>query len=323
MIVNLSTAFTQLKYEIIYCVWYKSLLLASLLGIESNNAPRMEVSCMTRSISFSLLSVASALVPLFSVAYQEDIPSNYEEIRIVAVDPTPEGEGVNTKIIFPKQGELKNDQPIEVQIRLDGFPLRTYSQFSRAKEVLNYNKEGQSLHVVVDDEPYIAENEAIVNALEDVDLYYEQTLEFPLPSHLKPGQHVLRVFPARSYGESLKGDGCYAVRTFFVKSKTPTFDVDLHKPYITYNEPQGPHNADKKKPILLDFYVNNVRLSRDGYKVRVTIDGKIQRVLTKWSPYYIYGLKNGEHTLKLELLNETNTVEPGLFSSVERSFSIQ
>ncbi len=272
-------------------------------------------------------SAALPLVPCFLIlpltaAYQQTPVSNPSEIRVLSVDPTPEAEEVQIKTLYPLNRSVEKN-PVGMQIRLSGFPLRTYSQFPRAKEVLNYNKEGQSLHIIIDNDPYFAENEAMINALQDQDHYYEQNLEFSVPYTLKPGQHFMRVFPARSYGESLKSDGCFEARMFYVGAKTPTLDVDLTQPYLTYNQPQGDIKYQKNKPILLDFYVTNVKLSRDGYKVRLTIDGNVKRILTKWCPYYVYGLKQGQHTFKLELLNESNGVVPGLFNTTERIITLK
>ncbi|NDB85948.1 MAG: hypothetical protein EB127_25100 [Alphaproteobacteria bacterium] len=64
-------------------------------------------------------------------------------------------------------------------------------------------------------------------------------------------------------------------------------------------------------------------MSVDGYKVKLTIDGKIQRTLTSWKPYYIYGLKKGKHTFKLELLDPSNKVVPGSFNTVEKTIVIK
>ncbi len=278
---------------------------------------------MANLSSLSLMTAALLFASPLCAAYQQEPLPNPSDIRVVPVDPTPEGDEVRTKIIFPEDGDFEKSNPVKVQIRLDGFPLRTFSQFPRSREVLNYNKEGQSLHVIIDDRPYFIENEAQISALEDQDVYYKQVLEFDIPFKLKPGQHTMRVFPARSYGESLKGDGCFAVREFFVNSKTPLSGVDLNKPYLTYNQPQEDCNYEKNKPILLDFYISNTQLSPDGYKVRLTIDNTVQRTIVKWTPYYVYGLKAGTHTFKLELLNETNKVVPGPFNTVERSFCIR
>jgi hypothetical protein len=76
------------------------------------------------------------------------------------------------------------------------------------------------------------------------------------------------------------------------------------------------------RPILLDFYVSNTELSPDGYRVRLTVDGKVNRTLSFWQPYYIYGLKKGKHTVRLELLDPTGQLVPGMFNNVQQSFTV-
>ncbi len=274
-------------------------------------------------VSLALPGVLGATGNKIVTEKQLPSPNESDLIRIVPVKPTPESEAVETRIVFPQARDMQTKNPLDVQIRLEGYPLRTYSQFPRAKEVMNYNKTGQSLHVVVDNEPYFAENEAIVDALDSAMDYYDQMLEFDLPMDLSPGMHTLRIFPARSYGESLKGDGCFVARAFNFRSKTPLMDIDLTQPYLTANQPQGELLYDPKKPVLLDFYITNVLLSRDGYKVRVTIDNTIQRIIIDWVPYYMYGLKPGNHKIKLELLDPENKVVPGMFNTVERQFYLR
>ncbi len=134
--------------------------------------------------------------------------------------------------------------------------------------------------------------------------------------------HILRAFPCRSFGESLKCDKCHIAMPFYYQDKKPTLDVDLSAPYLTYNEPQGTFE-DPSQPILLDFYISNCTLSKDGYKVRITIDDGNQRFLYGWGPYYIYGLKPGTHRIQLELIDPQNEQVPGIFNDVTRTFTIE
>ena len=137
--------------------------------------------------------------------------------------------------------------------------------------------------------------------------------------------HVIRTFPVRSYNESFKSYGAFAASTFYYQENKGTSDVDLSKPYLTYNEPQGEYDYDRKniQPILLDFYVTNCELSKDGYKVRLTIDNENQRILTSWQPYYIYGLKKGQHRIRLELIDPQNNYVSGPFNDVTRTIVIK
>lgn len=264
------------------------------------------------------LMIAASLVVSMLQA-KEAAPT---DIRVVSVNPTPEPDHVTTKIIFPQNNEVKDSTPIKGQIKVTGFALGTDSIFPRKREIYN-DKEGQSLHIFIDDQPYFVVNEALIDALDDVEEYFDQTADFEIPFKLQPGMHVIRAFPVRSFNESLKDDGCFAASTFYYKKKSNNSDIDLSAPYITYNEPQGEYPYKSGDPILLDFYVTNCQLSKDGYKVRLTIDNGNKRTLTSWQPYYLYGLKKGLHQIRLELLDPSDNPVPGLFNNVQRTISVK
>ncbi|MES2122754.1 MAG: hypothetical protein V4492_08275 [Chlamydiota bacterium] len=265
---------------------------------------------------------------LFSSAFaasQEEPAPNPQGIQVVLVDPTPDPNVVETKILFPKEGEIKKSSPIKGQIRLDGIALGVDTEDTpRRNEVWN-DPEGQSLHIFIDNQPYFSVNEAFIDALDDVENYFDQRADFEIPFKLQPGMHVIRAFPVRSFNESIKSDQAFTASIFYYQTKKDSSNVDLSKPYLTYNEPQGEYDYDEKKnqPILLDFYLSNCNLSMDGYKIRLTIDNEVQRNLTSWQPYYIYGLKKGMHRIRLELLDPQNKVVPGVFNDVQRTIVLK
>lgn len=263
-----------------------------------------------------------------SFAYGASIDTtspNLKEIQVVPVDPTPDPNQVETKILFPKNGELKTSSPIKGQIRLDGIALGVDTEdLPRRHEVWN-EPGGQSLHIFVDNQPYFSVDEAFIDALDDVENYFDQRADFEIPFKLQPGIHVIRAFPCRSYNESIKSDGAFTASTFYYQEKKENAQIDLSAPYLTYNEPQGEYDYDKKnpQPILLDFFLTNCTLSKDGFKVRLTIDNDNQRILTSWQPYYIYGLKKGMHRVRLQLLDPQNRPVAGLFNDVQRTIVIR
>lgn len=267
-----------------------------------------------KSLAISLL----ASISLFGAAV-EGKKEKGSGVRVVPVERTPEPDEVETRIAFPADGDFYRKNPVTIQIRLEGYPLGYDSQFPRAREIRD-RREGQALHILVDDKPFIEVDQAIDDTADNADMDFDQTIETDVPYNLKPGIHVIRVFPVRSYGESLKGDGCFEAKYFYVGEKTSQ-TIDLSKPYLTYNEPQGEFSS--KQPILLDFYLSNIQLSKDGYKVRLTIDGKDKRILTDWVPYYIYGLSKGTHTIQLELLNPSNKVVPPLFDDTQKTIRVK
>ena len=249
---------------------------------------------------------------------------NLGKIQVVPVEPTPDPDHVETKILYPKERELKTSSTVKGQIKLEGFALGVDSEQPRRREIWN-DPEGQSLHVFVDNQPYFSLNEALIDALDDVQDYFDQTAEFSIPFKLEPGMHVIRTFPVRSYNESVKSDRAFTASTFYYQTRKDNAAVDLSKPYLTYNEPQGEYDYNKKniQPILLDFYLTNCQISKDGYKVRLTIDNSDTRVLTSWQPYYIYGLGKGMHRIRLELLDPSNLVVPGPFNDVTRTIVVK
>jgi len=245
-----------------------------------------------------------------------------EEVRIMPVASTPESNTILLAIARPKEGEVLSDNPVWIQFRIDGFSLGAdSSQFERADQI-PVGDMGQTVRVVVDSDFYFSVNEPTIDPFNENGYYYDTSYKFELPSSLKPGMHTLRMFPARSFGESLKGENTFVAATFFVGGMTPKLDVDFSAPFLTYNQPSDEVDWNQKQPILLDFLVANCELTPDGYWVRLTLDGKVKRSLTSWQPYYIYGLSKGKHTIRLELMNGKSLV-PGLFNAAERTISVQ
>lgn len=264
--------------------------------------------------------VCLGLCPLTAAQIEPHAP-NPHEIRIVPMDPTPEPNEIAIHVAYPGANSVAKKNPVGVELRLEGYPIGYDTDVPRRKEVWN-DPEGQSLHVVIDNHPYFPVNNALTDVIDNSEVYYDETIDFKIPFDLSPGMHIMRIFPVRSFNESLKGDHRFVARPFYFKVKKDTLpNVDLSAPYLTYNEPTGEYpTADQ--PILLDFYISNCQLSKDGYKVRLTIDAEIQRVLTEWIPYYIYGLEKGTHTVHLELLDKNNQRVPGFFNDIQQSFQI-
>ena len=76
------------------------------------------------------------------------------------------------------------------------------------------------------------------------------------------------------------------------------------------------------KQILLDFFVLNTSLSKDGNKVKVTINNQ-EFLLTEWSPYLISGLPEGKASISLELVDATGKYIQGPFNKVTRTIMIE
>ncbi|MCF7851749.1 MAG: hypothetical protein K9M07_00740 [Simkaniaceae bacterium] len=252
------------------------------------------------------------------IGSQEMLP-----LQVVPMEQSPSPNSVEVRLVFPQPGSFEKSQTIRSQIRLIGFPLGIKTYNSSAPK-LRESRYGQNMRVIIDNEPYFIVNlDAEDSADANLDVY-RKTLSFTLPKTLANGQHIMRVFPVLSYGESLKKKNNFDAAMFYKMTRSPTIQQDLTKPYLTYNDPQGDFVLkNSNEPILLDFYICNCSLAREGYKVLLHIDDEEMGKLYQWSPYLIYGLKAGSHKIKLELLGPNNERVPGDFNLVERTINIK
>ena len=137
---------------------------------------------------------------------------------------------------------------------------------------------GQHIHFIMNNGPYKAK--------------YEASFDEEVPE----GTNILLAFLSRSYHESIKTNDAH------VLVKYGSGGQSLSEPLLFYSRPKGTYAGKDGEKLLLDFFLRNVSLSDDGYKIRATIDGN-EFVLPKWCPYFVEGLAVGEHTFRLELLD--------------------
>jgi hypothetical protein len=195
-------------------------------------------------------------------------------------------------------------------------------------------KNGQHLHVILDDNPY--------QACYDASKAFRYDLTKDAAKTLTEGTHVLRVFPSAGpkdpkgavHHESRKNPGAFAWVRFHVKSKGgPLVDFDGSKPLLTYSRPKGEYvpGTPEATRLLLDFYVTGCTLSKDGYKVRATVDGGSEKTITEWkadydwrNPYFLEPTPPaGPHKVAIELLDADGKRVEGPFNRTERTITIK
>ena len=93
-------------------------------------------------------------------------------------------------------------------------------------------------------------------------------------------------------------------------------------PLLTYSRPKGDYKEKDAQRVLLDFYISHCELGKDKFKVIAAIDGQAKDTLTEWVPYFIEGLSDGEHTVKLQLIDPAGQPVPGAFNSPEGKIRI-
>lgn len=241
-------------------------------------------------------------------------------------------------VISPAEGAVIDGTVVEVKLHLAG-DLKGYQPHKDP-----VTQKGNHIHVILDNEPYEA--------------YYELDQPFEL-RNVVAGQHTLRVFPSRPWHESYKNEKAFQIVTFTVKgsgdaSKPTTTsagqtmannnsasgsqtregkdmkastagDFDPAKPLLTYSRPKGEYQGAEADPIMIDFWLSNVKLKGDGgeYRARYIIDDDEPRYIDKWEPVWLSGWLAGKHTVRLELLGPDQfPVKNGDFNITTREITV-
>lgn len=238
--------------------------------------------------------------------------------------------GPSLSIASPKMDQVV--KPLQVTEKKETSPGKVEDVKKEVVEVLfdlrDYEigkvqdgKNGQHVHLIVDDGPYVA--------------LYDLSKAIPL-ENLSEGTHVVRAFPSAGpkdgkgalHHESRKNAGAFAWVRFHVgKKSTDPEIVDFDpwkKPTLTYSRPKGEYKAGSPEvsKFLLDFYVTGCSLSKDGYRVRATLDGKASEY-PEWKPYVLDpGPGPGEHEMVLELLDRNGAAVDGPFNKTTRKFKV-
>jgi len=222
-------------------------------------------------------------------------------IKLTPVEDSPTFPNAKLTIKSPNR---KIVQPGVNNVIFDVENYQLGSQTDDAADKLCANSaKGQHIHFILNNEPYSA--------------HYTEAFE----KDFKPGHYVALAFLSRSYHESLKHKDAYELFQFTVGQGRP-FAQDLSKPHMFYSRPKGTYLGEQNiEKVMLDFYLANADLAPDSYRVRATINGTTF-VLTDWVPYMMEGLGEGEHTVKLELLDKDGRFVPGPYNSVTRKFTL-
>ena len=163
--------------------------------------------------------------------------------------------------------------------------------------------EGQHVHLIIDNEPYIAK--------------YTPSFEQPVSD----GEHHILTFLSRSYHESIKKPEAH--RAVKVSASNGSFSSmqDITEPMLFYSRPKGSYvGSSQTENVMLDFYPVNVELG-DEYKVMASVNGK-EFTIDEWKPYYLQNLPMGENTVTLTLMRGDSIVDAPL-NPVRRTFTLE
>ena len=222
-------------------------------------------------------------------------------ITLSKVSGSPEYADASLAMVSPGDSPLDTGA-VSFNFTVENYELGAQTGDAGSKGLANSGK-GQHIHLIVDNGPYSAHYESQFN------------------KNLEEGNHVLLAFLSRSYHESVKNPNAFVVKQVTVGNPAETAEVDFEAPHMFYSRPKGAYSGDDTKNLLLDFYLLNVNLSADGYKVRATINGE-EFMIDEWAPHQIEGLPLGEVIVKLELIDAEGNNVPGPFNTVERTVTL-
>lgn len=207
--------------------------------------------------------------------------------------PTEESGPVTLKITSPSSGEVVKTTDVPLTFVLTHYHIEP---------------NGQHIHVILDNEPYQP--------------CYTTAEPFILKD-VKPGAHTVRAFPSRAWHESIKEPTAFATVSFYVEKKEGTPPVSLKKPLLTYSRPKGKYEGEKANKILFDFFLTNVDLGENGYKVKYSLDDQKPQIISDWKPSYFENLPDGKHKLVVELVDaKGRPVKGNKFNRTEREFEV-
>lgn len=258
-------------------------------------------------------------------------------IKLTEVKNSPEFPEAKIGINTPAHGEMLKSGKIKFNFNVENYSLGNQTQDSESKLCANSAK-GQHIHSIINNGAYTA--------------HYENAFEKEIT---EDGYYVSLAFLSRSYHESIKTKNAYILTDFMVgkptnidtmfsedpetgeayethvavfkNEKKQQVDLKLSSnPFLFYSRPKGDYTGEKEiNRLLLDFFLVNIDLSEDGYKVKAVINGT-EFLLSKWCPYYIEGLPLGENKISLTLVDsEGNPVYEAspFFESGERVFTLK
>jgi hypothetical protein len=232
------------------------------------------------------------------------------------------------------------------------FDLREYA-IGKVED----GKNGQHVHLIVDDMPY----EAIYDVSKPIRLrdFAKKAPDQITAPPLSEGTHVIRAFPSAGpkdargmlHHESWKNPEAFAWVRFHVgKAGGDLEKFDATKPTLTYSRPKGDYKVGSPdlEKFMIDYYLTGTRLEVRGNGVRATLDGKqvaeqrvkkgadgkdvvvdgkpvmeeVPVVFTTWQRQVIRSPAVGEHEMLLELIDRDGKVIEGPFNATKRKFKV-
>jgi len=139
---------------------------------------------------------------------------------------------------------------------------------------------------------------------------------------LTKGDNHLLVFLCRSYGVSVKSTNSYVFHNINTDTLDGKVTTNERSPFLYLNSPEQKSRFTISDPVLLDFYLVNLNLEKQGSFLKLKIDSE-EFKLSKWCAYTIEGLELGEHSISLEAFDrEGKAIDSKLLTQVGTKIEI-
>ena len=201
-----------------------------------------------------------------------------QNITLTKVVGSPEYENASLNV---KDIEI-GDKESKFSFNIENYDLGVQTSKNFDYQLANSAK-GQHIHFIVNNGPYSA--------------HYTDNFS----KGFEKDSNVILAFLSRSYHESVKNKDAY------ILTQVGENDIDLENEFLFYSRPKGTYKGADTENLLLDFYLVNTEISKNGNKVRATIQNT-EFIIDEWAPYYIKGLSKGEINIKLELIDSSGNL---------------
>ena len=216
-----------------------------------------------------------------------------KEITISKVQGSPEY--IDSSLEIKDITMYDDEMEFSFEIKNYDLGIQTLKDFDY--DLANSAK-GQHIHFIVNNCPYSAHY---------VDNFSKE---------FKEKSNVILAFLSRSYHESVKN------KNAFVLTQVGNKKIDLNSEFLFYSRPKGIYKGTDTEKLLLDFYLVNTKISKNGNRVRATINDS-EFIIDEWAPYYIEGLPKGEINIKLELIDSNGKLINTPFNPSERKVTLE
>ena len=260
-------------------------------------------------------------------------------LRIISPAKNATINGSTVEVKLELTGDLKGYKPHKdpasgkgnhIHVILDNQPYEAYYELDQPFQLLNVSAGDHTLRVF----PSRPWHESFKNdgAFQMVMFIVKGGGDEAKPTTTNSGEIMASPTKSAAKPESSKSETTGASPTparegkdFSAIAIATMGPIDLAKPLLTYSRPKGDYSGDDADPIMLDFWLLNVKLRDQGgdYRVRYTIDGQ-SGFLDKWEPIWLTGWTSGPHTVKLELIDKDgNVVDNGSgYNSTTRDITV-